>query len=48
MERNIKYKVATIMGKTGSGKDSVYKSIPETDKIHKVISTTTRPMREYE
>ena len=48
MERNIRYKIAAIMGKTGSGKDSVYKGIPETDKIHKVISTTTRPMREYE
>lgn len=48
MERNIRYKIAAILGKTGSGKDSVFKAIEETDKIHKVISTTTRPMREYE
>lgn len=47
-KENIKYKIAIIIGKTGSGKDTIFKKIEESDKIHKVISTTTRPMREYE
>lgn len=49
MERkNIKYKIAVLIGKTGSGKDSIFKALKETDKIKKVISTTTRPRRLYE
>lgn len=43
-----KYKIAIIIGKTGSGKDSIFKELQESDTLHKVISTTTRPMREYE
>lgn len=43
-----KYKLGIIIGKTGSGKDSIWQAIPESDFVHKVISTTTRPMREYE
>ena len=43
-----KYKIAIIIGKTGSGKDSIFKGLQESETLHKVISTTTRPMREYE
>lgn len=43
-----KYKIAIIIGKTGSGKDSIFKELQESNILHKVISTTTRPMREYE
>lgn len=43
-----KYKIAIIIGKTGSGKDSIFKELQESDTLHKVISTTTRPRREYE
>ena len=54
-----KIKIIGICGKSGSGKDSLIKNIlrlqqnenywePESKKYHKIVLTTTRPMREKE
>lgn len=48
--KNNKIKVLALVGKSGSGKDSLIKKITETnnENIHRIISTTTRPPREGE
>lgn len=48
-----KYKLLAIIGKSGSGKDSLFNAITlnptyKPDGIHRVIGITTRPMREGE
>ena len=46
-----KIKVIAICGKAGSGKDTIKKLLFETysnSNLHKIIPTTTRPMREGE
>lgn len=48
---NNKYKVLAIMGKAGSGKDTLLRSVmhyKEKFPIHAVVSYTTRPPREGE
>lgn len=45
-----KYKVIAIMGKAGSGKDTIMRSVLAElpTHLHKIINCTTRPMREGE
>lgn len=43
------YKVIALIGEAGSGKDTLMQSVlAKTDKLHEVISCTTRPPREGE
>ena len=42
------YKLIALLGKAGSGKDTILNRICESDKFHKIISCTTRPIRENE
>lgn len=46
----MKYKIIALMGKAGSGKDTVLRKLMEEypDKLHEIISCTTRPPREGE
>ena len=46
-----KYQILAIMGKAGSGKDTLCKALleePEFAKAKPIISCTTRPIRDYE
>lgn len=44
-----KYKVVAIMGKSGSGKDTILNAVcKEFPNLHRKISTTTREPREHE
>lgn len=46
-----KYKIIAIMGKAGSGKDTLLKTLlktPPFDTANPIISCTTRPIRDYE
>ena len=45
-----KYQVVALVGKAGAGKDTVQKVTCEKHPLmfHKIISCTTRPMREKE
>lgn len=44
-----KYKLIAFMGKSGAGKDTVQNAFcSRFPKVHKKISTTTRPPRDYE
>ncbi len=46
-----KYKIIAIMGKAGSGKDTLLKALLQTppfDTANSIISCTTRPIRDYE
>ena len=48
---NNKYKIIAIMGKAGSGKDTLLNILMEEEifkDAFKIISCTTRPIREYE
>lgn len=48
---NNKYTIIALMGKAGSGKDTIMKALlkqPVFQKAAPIISCTTRPMREYE
>ena len=48
---NDKYKIIAIMGKAGSGKDSLCHTLlnlPELSNAQPIISCTTRPIRDYE
>ena len=48
---NNKYTIIALMGKAGSGKDTIMKALlkqPAFQKAAPIISCTTRPMREYE
>jgi len=47
-ERNINDKIIVIMGKAASGKSSVSESLAESLNIEKIITYTTRPIRENE
>ena len=45
------YKIVALFGQSGAGKDTLLDAIMELDcpfKINKIITTTTRPPREYE
>ena len=43
------YKVIALIGEAGSGKDTLMQSVlAKTDKLHEIISCTTRPPREGE
>lgn len=46
----MKYKIIALMGKAGSGKDTVLRKLMEEypDKLHEIVSCTTRPPREGE
>ena len=47
----MKYKIIAIMGKAGSGKDTLQKALlkePEFKDAKPIISCTTRPIRDYE
>lgn len=45
-----KYKIIALMGKAGSGKDTILRRLIELypDKLHEIVSCTTRPPREGE
>lgn len=44
-----KYKLIALMGKAGSGKDTIMKKMLELyPDLHEIISCTTRPRRDYE
>lgn len=43
-----KIKVVAIMGKSASGKDTIQNKVCSRFSLHKIVSTTTRPMRECE
>lgn len=45
-----KYKIVAIMGKAGAGKDTLLRECLALDpnKLHEIISCTTRPPREGE
>ena len=43
-----KYKVVAFVGKSGAGKDYCAKSLVEIQSGHFIVSSTTRPKREYE
>ncbi|MEG1726209.1 MAG: GTPase, partial [Anaerovoracaceae bacterium] len=44
-----KYKVIAIVGKSGAGKDAILNALCDKYKgLNKIISTTTRPIREGE
>ena len=43
------YKLIALMGKAGSGKDTIMKKMLETyPGLHEIVSCTTRPRRDYE
>lgn len=44
----MKFKIIAIMGKAGSGKDTILRGVLRHPKAHEIISCTTRPMREGE
>ena len=46
----MKYKIIALMGKAGSGKDTVLRKLMKLypDKLHEIVSCTTRPPREGE
>lgn len=44
----MKFKIIAIMGKAGSGKDTILRGVLRNPKTHEIISCTTRPMREGE
>ena len=46
----MKYKIIALMGKAGSGKDTILRKLAHMypDKLHEIISCTTRPPREGE
>lgn len=45
----MKYKIIGIMGKSGSGKDTLMQSVlSKTTSLNEIISHTTRPRREHE
>lgn len=45
----MKYKIIAIIGEAGCGKDTILNSLYEKNpKLHKIISCTTRPARDYE
>lgn len=47
--KDSKYKVIALMGKSASGKDTILNKIVEQyPNVHKIISSTTRPKRDYE
>lgn len=41
-------KIFVLCGKSGSGKDTIYRAIQESLKLIPIVSTTTRPMRPNE
>lgn len=45
-----KYKIIALMGKAGSGKDTILRKLMKLypDKLHEIVSCTTRPPREGE
>lgn len=44
----MKNKVIALIGKSGSGKDTILQKLDEADNVHSIISCTTRPMRQGE
>lgn len=44
----MKGKIFVLCGKSGCGKDTIYRAIQEELKLIPVVSTTTRPMRPHE
>ena len=47
----MKYKIIALFGPSGSGKDTLLEAITKADlsiKLNKIITTTTRPPRDYE
>lgn len=45
---NEKFKIIALFGPSGSGKDTILKWLVDNKDIHKIISHTTRPPRDYE
>lgn len=45
---NDKFVIIALFGESGSGKDTIQAAICEHLGFHKIVSTTTRPPREYE
>ena len=44
-----KYKIVALIGESGSGKDTVLReTVQKYPELHKIITCTTRPPREYE
>ena len=43
-----KYKLIALIGKSGSGKDTILKEVLKDSNFHPVVSMTTRPKREGE
>ena len=44
----MKYKIIALFGKAGAGKDFIQQLVADNRKIHGIVSSTTRPPREYE
>lgn len=42
------FNIIALVGKSASGKSTILKRVLEKDKYHKIISCTTRPLRENE
>ena len=47
MQQN-KYKIIALVGKSGAGKDTILKELCKNSSFHKIITSTTRPKRDYE
>lgn len=43
-----KFKVIALVGKSGAGKDYLMKQMAEDNDYHIIVSSTTRPIRDYE
>ena len=45
---NSKYRLIALIGKSGSGKDTILKEVLKNENFHSVVGVTTRPPRENE